>query len=471
MKQLLKAIVCLTVLATPVLAGAQSLKEQAEQAFLQGNYEKAAERYSAAAIIASNETEHAALTRLAQKSTDANRLLTDANSLWERGKYSDAVAKYNELLNLNPNDSLARKRIEEKDCKAQLDKAMYWYSKHEWSQALVCFGKAGSTTDWTQAQLNAYRRCREESAYASWNRVKGSYNASGESDALYIVQNFPESRNIREVKNWLFEYYMRGNEYGKAAQYATTQAQNSRLASAREEYNKNKEKQERKEKMRKATAIPFYPVWSVAAELDIIGTEPFEAAMPIEVRLLDVDSRLNIHLGAHIGVRGMLSGDSTTYLDGSARKEIKGSFSYYQLSPCIKARLNLSESISRVGGFFLSGLMRLNYNFSYTYTEELSDVNQSGRSVNTNTNMYHPKETLTPLTFTVGGELGYGSEMFELYFYYTYDLTRPVGEKAVAEMGFNAANPHYSLISRNTFGDRFAKTGFFGAGLRLYLSE
>lgn len=471
MRNILKLITCLAMLALPLVTGAQTIKEQADDAFRSGNYEEAATKYKTAAAITQNDAERSALTQLAQKATNANNLLTNANSLWESGNYSNAAEKYKELLKLNPDDSLAQKRVEEKDYKTQLDKAMYWYNKREWSQALACFGKAGPSTDWTQAQLNAYRRCQEENTYAAWNRVKGSYTPSGEAEALYIVQNYPDSRNIAEVKNYLFEYYMRNNNFDKADQYATTQAQRSRLASTREEYNKNKAKQERKRKIKNATTIPFDPIWSIAAELAIFGSEPEEAALPIEVRLLEADSRLNLHIGARAGVRGMLLGDSTIYSVGSTRRMLKGYFSYYQLSPYVKARINFSESISKSGGFFLTGLARLNYNFSYTYTEEASIVDSYGRTTNTNTNKYHPKETLTPLTYTVGGELGYGSELFELYFYYTYDLTRPVGDKSVMEMSTNSNNPHHALVTRVSFGEHFTKTGFFGAGLRLYLGD
>lgn len=473
MNHFLKLLACLAVLALPLTAVAQnkSIKEQADVAFKSGNYEDATKKYNTAAAIASSEAESAALAKLAKKAKEAGKLRDDANNLWERGMYSDAVVKYNELLKLNPEDNLAKKRIEEKDYKAQMDKAMYWYNKKEWSQALACFEKAGSTTDWTQVQLNAYRRCQEENSYATWNRVKDSYTAAGESEALYIVRNFPESYKINEVKDYLFEYYMRSNEYDKATRYAATEAQRSRLASASTEYKKRKAKEERKANQKTSSAFPFDPVWSVAAELDISGSKPLEGALPIEVRLLDADRRFNVSVGGRFSARSMLKGDSITYLDGSNRKKLKGSFHYYQLSPYIKVRFNFSNPATNGKGLFVSGLARLNFNFGYTYTEELSNLNPSGQEVNTQTNKYHPKETLTTLTYTIGGELGYNSKLFELYVFYTYDLTRPVGENSVAEMGINTADPHYRHMSHGSIGKYFAKTGFLGAGLRFYFGK
>lgn len=369
----------------------------------------------------------------------------------------------------NPQNNKENTLIDEGEQNQQLSRAMHFYNLGEYSQALVCFRRAGSTSGWTAAQLAAYNRCREEAAYATWKAENGELTATGETAALDIVRDFPTSTHADEMKSYLFEYYMSLNNFDAAKEYAETMAQKKRLEAARNAQNKSKKKPQHDNTPKSTTPGLFHPTLGIGAELCIIDIEPLEAALPVELRLFRPNCRLNLHIGARLGVRGTISGDSTNVLRGGVPMQLKGTFCYYQVSPFIKARLNLGSSPSR-GGLFLSAIGRVNYNFGYSYFQELSDLDYYGNPTGGDTRTQHV-DILTPFTYTGAAELGYGGKRFEVYLYYSYDFTRPISQQTVTAMGRSAADPHHELMAGTNFGDHFNKVGFIGGGLRLYLSD
>lgn len=358
--------------------------------------------------------------------------------------------------------------IDEGEQSQQLSRAMHFYNLGEYSQALVCFSRAGSSSSWTSAQKDAYNRCREEAAYATWKAENGNLTATGETAALELVRDFPNSSHAGEMKDYLFNYYMSQNNLDAASQYVTTTTQKKRFDAARDAQNKGKKKQNDNRQQSTSPSL-FHPTLGIGAELCVIDIEPLEAAMPLELRLFRANSRLNLHIGARIGVRGTILGDSVNVNRGGVPMQLKGTFCYYQASPFIKLRLNLGSSPSR-GGLFISAIGRVNYNFGYSYFQELSDLDYYGNPVGGDTRAQHV-DILTPFTYTGAAELGYGGKRFEVFLYYSYDLTRPISQQTVTAMGRSAADPHHELMAGSNFGGHFEKVGFIGGGLRFYFSD
>lgn len=459
---------------TIVLGQNSDIIEKANHAFKSGKYADAENLYNTAADYASGDDVNIILLK-AKNAARAAALQKDAEKAWNLGDKSTSMQKYEDLLKLNPDDQVALSRVNEMEKAKQLEKAMYLYNKKEYAQALELFNSIGSSTMWNNQQKNAYKRCQMEIDYNNWKT--SSSEALAEARAIRFLADYPNSIYDKEIRESLFNYYLNNKQYDKASNYAVTVDQKRQLAMTQQSNDSRLlRKQSEGTATVKSSAIQniWEPTFGLAAELSLFGSlidGLDEAALPVEFRLLNQNSVLNVSLGARIGIRGMFLPDTLRSLaeNTSSIQQIEASFSYCQLSPFVNVKLHLGKAVSS-GAFFLGFTGRLNYNFNYTFYKTESVNNQYGAQYG-NKFEYHTKDLLTPITPSIVGELGYGSEAIEFYIYFSYDVVNSIDYSKVMQMRNNPENPHSQILSQSSFADRYTNDIFVGAGLRVYFGD
>lgn len=443
--------------------------EKANHAFKAGKYADAENLYNTAADYASGNDVNIIRLR-AKNAARAASLLKEAEKAWNLGDKTKAIQKYEDLLKLNPEDQVALSRVNENIQTKQLEKAMYWYNKKDYVQAMECFSNSGSSTMWNSQQKNAYKRCQMEIDYNGWKTSSSQIEA--ESRAIRFLADYPNSIYDNEIRDALFKYYYKSGQIEKASGYAVTSDQKRLLVIAQQ--SKRNETRKSVQSGSQGTGASTRKLWrptlGIAAELSLFGGLN-EAALPIELRIFNPYSVLNISLGARIGIRGMLLPDTLRYADEktSNTHQIEASYSYCQISPFVSAKLHFGKDISS-GAFFLGVTGRLNYNFNYTFYKTESELNRQ-QTMFSNKFKYHTEGVIVPITSTIIGELGYGSETIEFYLYYSYDVVNPMDFSKVIQMRSDADNPHSQMLLRTSFADRYRNDGFLGVGLRIYFGD
>lgn len=471
MKKTLLVLVVSFLFVVPknVLGQSSEISEKANYAFKAGKYSDAENLYNTAADYASGD-DVKIIKLKAKNAARAASLLKEAEKAWNLGDKTKAMQKYEDLLKLNPDDQVALSRVNEDNQSKQMEKAMYLYNKKEYVQALEYFNNAGSSTMWNSQQKNAYKRCQMEIDYNGWKTSSSEIEA--ESRAIRFLADYPNSIYDNEIRDSLFKYYYKSGQIEKASGYAVTSEQKRLLEIAQQ--SKRNETRKTMHTGSQGTGASARKLWEptlgVAAELSLFGGLD-EAALPIELRLFNPYSVLNISFGARIGIRGMLLPDTLRYADEntSYTHQIEASYSYCQISPFVSAKLHLGKDISS-GVFFLGVTGRLNYNFNYTFYKTESELNRQ-QTMYSNKFKYHTKGLLVPIASTIVGELGYGSETIEFYLYYSYDVVNPMDFSKVVQMRSDADNPHSQMLLQTSFADRYRNDGFLGVGLRIYFGE
>lgn len=471
MKKIILLFIVSFALYAPTTAMGQNseIVEKANYAFKTGKYADAENLYNTAADYASGDDVNVIRLK-AKNAARAAALQKEAEKAWNLGDRIKAMQKYEDLLKLNPEDKDALSRVNEDNQSKQLEKAMYLYNKKEYVQALEYFNNAGSSTMWNSQQKNAYKRCQMEIDYNGWKTSSSEIEA--ESRAIRFLADYPNSIYDNEIRDSLFLYYYKSGQIEKASGYAVKLDQKRLLEIAQQSKRNETRKtmQAGGQGIGASTRKLWEPTLGIATELSLFGGLN-EAALPIELRLFNPFSVLNISLGARIGIRGMLLPDTLRYADENTSNthQIEASYSYCQISPFVSAKLHLGKDISS-GAFFLGVTGRLNYNFNYTFYKTESELNRQ-QLMYSNKFKYHTKDVLVPITSTIVGELGYGSETIEFYLYYSYDVVNPMDFSKVVQMRSDADNPHSQMLLQTSFADRYFVDGFLGVGLRIYFGN
>lgn len=109
-----KVLLLLVVLSFPFAVYSQSVVQQAEQAFNEGKYSDATQLYEvAASTMSSNDAERNKLYDFANKCRDLAVFQTKAENAYKSKNYKSAMTYYNQIVELNPNDQLAKTRKNE----------------------------------------------------------------------------------------------------------------------------------------------------------------------------------------------------------------------------------------------------------------------------------------------------------------------------------------------------------------------
>lgn len=465
MKRTVLFLVSFLFFIVPLSVQGQSDSEKkGDMAFKKGEYAKAENYYKSAKMMSKNDV----LKLKIDKANQAATLQKEAEVAWGQKKWNTAMQKYEALLELNADDQIALSRVEKLKQLIQLDRAMNWYSKGDYAQALECFNKAGSSTGWNSQQREAYKRCQMENEYKAWKTLSSEELAVSRAKSFIVdySKDYPNSLYIIELRDYLFNHYKNKNEYGEARFYAT------------EEQKRILDKPRKTQGVTSGGVLDKHlpapklwePTLGIAPEVSLFGSVN-EAALPIEIRLFNPNSVLNISFGASIGIRGMLLPDTLRYADEntSYTHQIEASYSYCHISPFVSAKLHLGKDISS-GAFFLGVTGRLNYNFNYTFYKTESELNRQ-QPMYSNKFKYHTKDVLVPITSTIVGELGYGSENIEFYIYYSYDMGNPMDFSKIVKMRSDVDNPHYQMLSLPSFIEKYSKYAFWGAGIRFYFGD
>lgn len=472
MKQIVLISVVFFALFVPIVVHGQTdeIEKKASITFRNGKYADAENLYRMAIEYTKDEKAVDVLRQKVKTASRAAALQKEAGKAWELGDKTNAMKKYEDLLKLNPDDPIALSRVNEMETAIQLEKAIYWYNKKDYAKALELFNTAGSSTMWNSQQWNVYKRCQMEIDYHDWKTSPSEVLA--EARAIRFLAHYPNSIYDNEIRDALFKYYYKSGQIEKASGYVVTSDQKKLLEIAQQ--SKRNETRKTMQAGSQGTGVSSRKLWEptlgIAAELSLFGGLN-EAALPIELRLFNPYSVLNISFGARIGIRGMLLPDTLRYADEntSYTHQIEASYSYCQISPFVSAKLHLGKDISS-GAFFLGVTGRLNYNFNYTFYKTESELNRQ-QLMYSNKFKYHTKDVLVPITSTIVGELGYGSETIEFYLYYSYDVVNPMDFSKVVQMRSDADNPHSQMLLQTSFADRYFVDGFLGVGLRIYFGN
>lgn len=451
-KYLLRLLVGMLLLAAPASVAGQT-EQKAKVAFDQGDYEAAANLYNMAADRATDKEKASSLRTRASIAENAKRLRSEADYAWNHGYYSTAQEKYKELLKLNPNDPQAIYREKEVNYKVALSKAMQWYNAREYELAMTYFEKAGPRSEWSQAELQAYASCREAVDYATFNSATSS---SKEDKALSYLTRNPKGAHATEIRNWLFEYYMAGDNPYLAGPYATTDDQQKRLSKATKK---------RSGRSRSRSSSNLFDETSIGIALETAPLSKLpEIAIPVELRLLKPESTINICLGARIGNRGQVFDNYDIFTgDDSIEYAVEQHMAYWQFAPYVKVSL-LALDI-----FYFSYNVRMNVNFGHKYREERSLYVKDGTNTFLHKETYRPSGALDPVSFTGTFEFGLGDKDFALYLYYSSEFSRPMSDETIRSITGNPGHPMYDALGKTDLLESYTKTGFLGIGFRVYM--
>lgn len=116
-----KLLLILGLVVFSIMSYAQSAVQQADHAFVNGNYSDAVQLYEMIASTATNESERVKLYDKAKKCRDIITLYTQADKAYNRGDYANAKKLYQAILKQNSSDDLANKRLAE--CNNQITHA------------------------------------------------------------------------------------------------------------------------------------------------------------------------------------------------------------------------------------------------------------------------------------------------------------------------------------------------------------
>ena len=106
-----KIFLILTLAVLPIVVFAQSTVQQANTAFASGNYADAKDLYEMAAGFAEDSAERDKLYAKAKTAGDLKSLREKAEKAYKEDNYELATDYYNKILKLNPKDTLASRRI------------------------------------------------------------------------------------------------------------------------------------------------------------------------------------------------------------------------------------------------------------------------------------------------------------------------------------------------------------------------
>ena len=501
----LSYILAFLLLAAPAIALGQSTEDKAKTAFSQCKYTDAAKLYELAAQMneSSNPTKAKSLKQKAQTAKRAATLRSQGDKAWNNKDYTTAESNYKSLLKLNSADATAKKRVAEiakmapatekdkakapseqksqtdtdnnnaassnegdkgtssvkEEQQKQLQQAMYWYGEKEYRLAKQCFEKAGSPSNWNKQQLDAFRITRDEVAYSDWYTL--TKRSEKQSQGETFLTNFPNSSHAQEVKDYLFDSYVADNtssSLSKAKNYAATTEQKNKLQAAQQKHDKEYAKMNRRDNFVSLFTwpadLPWEPSFGVGLEAAGLLQKGIELAIPIELRLFDNEHLFNMSVGVRLAAKGTLLGSEwiSTLSDSICVK-------YHQISPYLNLKLHFNRDISR-GSFFIAARGNVNINLGYVYSNySVGSLLEFGTSTTKVAN------ALNTISYTVGGEFGYGSEMTEFYVYYTYDL------KPSVDLNYNGNSTVQTTLLNNDFRGYLERKGIFGAGVRLYLDQ
>ena len=512
--RLLKYLLAFILMAVPVVTYAQSTEDQAKTAFDQCKYSDAAKLYELAAQMAesSNASKAKTLKQKAQTAKRAATLRSHGDKSWNNKDYTTAETNYKALIKLNSKDSTAKKRLAEiekmqsatnnnntkgdnttqnkpkqnsettdntaqenkandiaEEQKKHLEQAMYWYGEKEYIMAKQCFEKAGIPMTWNKQQLDAYRVTVEEAKYLNWQTAEGASRRNLGEDFL---KYYPKSSHAQEIKDYLFNSCLADNSVSSlntAEQYATTAAQKQQLKDAKKKYQKEhgekeqyattaaqkqqlKEHGKNKRSSKYRSSLSWEPTFGIGVEAAGLLQKGSDLAIPVEMKLFEDEQLFNMSIGVRLAAKGTLLGSEwISTLNDSA------CFKYHQVSPYINIKLRFNKDISQ-GAFYIAARGNINFNLGYSYSNYyLGSLLEFGTATT------KVSDALNTITYTVGGELGYGSEMAEFYFYYTYDL------KNAIKTDYNGLSSVQTRLLNSELKSYYERLGIFGVGVRIYL--
>lgn len=451
----------LTLQSAPLHA---QTEQRAREAFAAGDYEAAANLWEMAADRTTSSMKAKQLSQKAQTARKAQQLQEDARAAWNSGNLDMAEKHYSNLTKLNPDDAKARQMLTEVSRARHLNWAMYYYDDGDYNRALEHFYAAGNQQNWSPLQKKAFYTASEQVDYEVFSTAPSS---ARESKALHYVAHYRDGEHYRDVSDWLFEHYMKRDDYDNAKTYAYSADQYSRLTGAMTGRGSRPKRSQSHSGLDLHWPDGLLTSGNAGIELSLntLFDYPSEIAIPVELNLMPADRTFNIALGLRLGARGHTFKITDFYYDDQENKyHLEHRIGYYQLSPTLKIKYFAGNL------FYLAVGGRMNYNFGHSYSYDVARYYGEGLLDYTRTAIgrERPANFLNPITFTGQIEAGIGgADVFCLYLYYSYDFTRPVDDNTLsAAMGNSATRLGHALVHTDII-DSYRKSGYLGIGLRL----
>ncbi|MBO4738693.1 MAG: hypothetical protein J5606_03935 [Bacteroidales bacterium] len=479
-----------------VAYGQNELVQKAQETFKQGKYSDAANLYEQAAKIANmngNTSLEKTYSQQKNKANQCRNLLSAANKFYSAEDWSNALTKYRALQKLNANDPTAKKRIpiienkqkalaestiqtEQKPQAAtaitqtkntnqqspqryNLDVAMQKYNLRQYDSAVAYFEKALPATQWGNAEQIAYNRAKEEVLYIRWKSTENT--AEKITTATALVDAYPSSVHITEVKAYLLNYYKQNKQYDLAIQYATSDAQRQSLIQQRDNANKKKTTpyaNKNATSNSNADIVRYSPIaFGIGAEIGYNGT--YNWGVPVEMRFLK-PSIVNFSLGFRAGQVIKPYDEAYVAADGL---NYRNKYSYWQLSPFVHVDIRFSKNHEKLHAILgVGGKVDINTGF------DLQSASTGGSNGQYKSQSYqNSSDLLSPVTFSLRGDFGMGTSSFKISLFVDWYIKQPFAQEKIEKLAL-PENLGQSVYATK-LGTSMQKRVFYGLTASVYL--